>query len=804
MLAVLAVHVAVAAAVVPVGNRFGRWALPVAALAPLAAVVFLLLHAADIVDGRAWEQDVAWIPELDLSLAFRIDGFALLFGLLIAGIGVLVLLYARWYLHGDEDGIGRLAGLLVLFAGAMLGLVTADHLLLLYVCWELTTITSYLLVGWDDRSPAARAAALQALLTTGSCGLAMLGGLVLLGQEAGTYRLSAILADPPSGTVVTVGLLLVLLGALAKSAQYPFHAWLPGAMAAPAPVSAYLHSATMVKAGVYVIARFSPAFATSGPWRWVCIGFGLVTLFGGGLRALRQHDLKLLLAFGTVSQLGLLVLLFGVGTPLAVAAGVLMLLAHALFKAALFMTVGVIDHQNHTRDLRQLTPPRGRRWRPVVVVAVLAATSMAAIPLLFGFIAKEEAYAALYEGGFGGSALVLAGVVLGSMLTVAYSARFLWGAFLPYDGASPDPPPPVPSGPPPRTAFWAPAGLLALLGLVLGVLPGLADPLVGAAIASLSPGKEVQLKLWHGFNVPLLLSAITLAAGLGLFAARRAVSRFQARFAGRFPDGTQGYLAVLRGANVFADRLTGVVQSGSLPAYVGLILVTTTAFPAAVLVSTGAVDELPMLVERPIHVVLAVVMVAGGLAASILKRRFAAALCLGAVGYAMGLLFALQGAPDLALTQFAIETLSVVLFVLVLRFLPDRFDHRPPGVLRAVRGLVATMVGLATFLFALAAGTARVAEPPADALVAASVPEAGGANVVNVILVDFRGADTLGEIAVLLVAAVGAVSLARFSVRAGTRSAERRGGRRVGEPLGPPKAVLTADEVAAVSGGSGG
>ena len=591
MLAVLGLMVVVGAIVLPLGNRFGKAVFPLAALAPAAGFAFLVAEASGIVDGDSYTQSVEWIPELHLSLTFRIDGFALLFGLLITGIGVLVLLYARWYFHGDEQGLGRLAALLVVFAAAMLGLVTSDNLLLLYVCWELTTVASYLLVGWDDRSPAARAAALQALLTTGSCGLAMLGGLVLLGQQAGTYSLSAILANPPTGTAVTVALLLILLGALAKSAQYPFHAWLPGAMAAPTPVSAYLHSATMVKAGVYLVARFSPAYVHEPAWRWTCIAFGAVTLFGGGLRALRQHDLKLLLAFGTVSQLGLLVLVFGVGTDEAVAAGVTLLLAHALFKAALFMTVGVIDHQSHTRDLRALGRP-GTGWQPVVVVAGLAAASMAAIPLLLGFIAKEEAYTALYHGHFGGSRLVLAVVVLGSMLTVAYAARFFWGAFFAYDGASPDPPPPVPHGSAPPVPFWAPAGLLAALGLLFGVVPSLLDTVVGAAADSLSGGHGVHLALWHGVTWPLVLSAITLAGGAVLFVGRRAVSRFQARFAGRTPEGTEGYLALLRGANAFADRLTSALQNGSLPIYAGVILVTTTCVPAVVLLANGAVDDL--------------------------------------------------------------------------------------------------------------------------------------------------------------------------------------------------------------------
>ena len=377
-------------------------------------------------NGRVTRQSLEWVPALDLSITLRLDAFAAVMALIITIVGLAVLGYSCSYFDPDDPGLGRLAGLLTLFGGAMLGIVLADDLITLFTAWEITSVVSYLLIGNEHTRTQARAAALHALLVTSTGGLAMLAGIVLIGQAAGTYRISELLRDPPTGTTVTTGLVLVAVGAFTKSAQYPFHSWLPGAMAAPTPVSAYLHSATMVKAGVYLLARFAPVFALHAPWRPLVVTVGLVTMIAGGLRALRQYDLKLLLAHGTVSQLGFLVVLFGVGIPGATAAGILAIVAHAAFKAALFLTVGVIDHQTGTRDIR-LVPPLGDGWRVVKVTVVVAAASMAGVPLLAGFLAKEAAYDAFVGGPFAGSVVVATAVVAGSALTVAYSGTFRVG-----------------------------------------------------------------------------------------------------------------------------------------------------------------------------------------------------------------------------------------------------------------------------------------------------------------------------------------------------------------------------------------
>ncbi len=360
MIALVALICVVGVGVFVSGTTLGRWAFIVAAV-PLAIMfVWLLSRAGATLDGAVRTEHVDWVPRLGLGVDLRLDGFSLLMAILVSGIGVLVCCYSTAYFAGRSEGLGRNAGLILLFAAAMLVLVLADNLLVVYAGWELTTVTSYLLIGNDHQKLYARAAALHALLVTSFGGLVMLAGFVLIGQAAGTYRLSEILAAPPSGTSVTVGVALVLVGACSKSAQYPFHSWLPGAMAAPTPVSAYLHSATMVKAGVYLVARLSPGFAVIGPFRPIVVGLGLLTMVLGGYRALRQHDLKLLLAFGTVSQLGLLMVLFGTGTDAAWTAGIVLLLAHAVFKAALFLSVGVVDHAR----AREGRARPGRAWLP--------------------------------------------------------------------------------------------------------------------------------------------------------------------------------------------------------------------------------------------------------------------------------------------------------------------------------------------------------------------------------------------------------------------------------------------------------
>ena len=453
-------------------GKLGRAAALIGVVGPLAALAWWAAHLGTVLDGGVVEETHRWVPTLDLTVDLRFDGLGALMVLIVSGIGVAVFAYAACY-FGRDARLGHTIGLLTLFSGAMLGVVLADNLILLYGFWELTSVTSFLLIGEAYRNPAARAAALQAILVTGAGGLAMLLGFVILGQQAGTYRLSAILAHPPAGAAVTAALVLIALGAFTKSAQYPFHGWLPGAMVAPTPVSAYLHSATMVKAGVYLVARMAPAFALIATgWRPLVVTIGLLSMVAGGLRALRQHDLKLLLAFGTISQLGFMVVLFGVGLEAATLAGCAVILAHALFKATLFMVVGIVDHGTGTRDIRRL-PDLGEGWRTTKLVAVVAAASMAGVPLTFGFVAKELGLQSFLDGGMDGSGLVLAVLVLGSAITAAYSARVVaglygWFRVAPVSSTAiwPSTEPEAEPGHPPSWAFVTPA-----LGPSLGVAP---------------------------------------------------------------------------------------------------------------------------------------------------------------------------------------------------------------------------------------------------------------------------------------------------------------------------------------------
>ena len=756
------------------GRRLGRLSWLVGAVAPASVLVWLLTNGRRVESANGVSARAEWVPELGLAVDVRVDSFAALMIVLVSGIGVLVYAYA-WHYFASSGRSGRVAGLLTLFAGSMLGVVVADNLLALYVFWELTSITSYLLIGVDDADPQARAAAQHALLVTGLGGLVMLGGFVVLGQQAGTFQISELLAAPPTGTTTAVALVLILVGAFTKSAQYPFHSWLPGAMVAPTPISAYLHSAAMVKAGVYLVARLAPAFAAVGPWRPLVVGVGLFTMIAGGLRALRPVDLKQLLAFGTISQLGFMMVLFGIGRPAATAAGCALILAHGLFKAALFMVVGIVDHETHTRDIREL-PTLGRGWGPTKVAAILSAASMAAIPPLAGFIAKEQAYGALVDGSTG-DRLVLAGIVAGSVLTVVYSLRFACALIRPNLVADRSVDRPT-AGHAPGRGFVAPAALLAAGSLVLGVVPAVWSGVVDHAANALDPRAHAHLELWHGVSTPLVLSLVTVGTGALVFWRRRQVATIQAHLT--FPvTGAQVYDATVRGVLELAGRVTALVQSGSLPIYAAVILTTAAIAPTLALVTGGWWPGWPDPLGGPAHIPIAGILLGGGVAATMARRRFAAAILLGVVGYGMAMLFVVQGAPDLALTQFAIETLSVVVFLLVFRVLPDRFERRAPAVRLPLRLAVSAGVGIFVVLMAIATAGSRTEPSVSREMSAQALPEGDGRNVVNVILVDIRGMDTMGEITVLVTAGIGIAALAR----AGRAPRRRRPLRSSREPV---------------------
>lgn len=767
MLALLTAH-ALAALLAPwLVRSWGRTALSGLAVVPMATFGWALTQWASIRNGTPVVESYPWVPDLGLGITLRMTTLPWLMVLLVSGVGALVLVYSAQYFSSDEAGLGRFAAVFVAFAGAMFGLVISDDLLLLYVFWELTTVFSYLLIGHDPVRQASRRAALQALMVTTLGGLAMLVGLIMLGQHAGSYRLSEVLTAPaPGAAYLAVALVMVLLGALSKSAIFPFSFWLPAAMAAPTPVSAYLHAAAMVKAGVFLMAMLAPSVATDSPWQAVVFTTGLVTMLLGGWAALRQHDLKLLLAYGTVSQLGLLTVALGAGTQVAALAGAAMLLAHALFKSTLFLVVGIIDRVTGTRDLRELSG-LGRRLPVLCAVAVAAAASMAGLPPTVGFVAKEGIFEAFTHGGTV-DRLVLGGLVAGSVLTVAYTLRFVWGAFATRPGLA--------ATTVQRPGFWlmGPATLLATAGLLAGLAaPGVDRILAGYTAAFTRDGAGYHLALWHGFTPALGLSALVLLAGGGL--AYLTVQR-PGLAQPRLPvTGAEVYGWCRRWLDRLAVVLTAATQRGSLPFYLGVILTVLVSFGGLVLLwGRPFPTHGPDLYYTMPQLVVGAVGIGAAVFAARAQRRMAAAILVGVSGYAVAALFILHGAPDLALTQFLVETVSIVLFVLVLRRLPARFSERPMRRIRRFRIAVGVAVGLVMAGLTYVAVGGRMAVP-----VSVDFPElaylyGSGRNVVNVTLVDIRAWDTMGEISVLVVAATGVASLIFRRSQALTR---RRGNR---------------------------
>ena len=763
MLTLVAAHLALAAALPPLSRHAwfrgpALWA--VAALPPLAALGYALAHAGPVLDGRPVTSQLSWAPALGLRFGLRLDALALLMVCVVSGVGALVLAYAAAYYREQR---GREAGLLLAFSGAMLGLVLADNVFVLYVFWELTTVASFALIAGRDGGEERHRAAGQALLVTTGGGLAMLLGLVLLAERAGSYSLAAIVADPPSGGAVTAALALILTGALAKSAQFPLHGWLPAAMVAPTPVSAYLHAAAMVKAGVYLVARLSPGFADAAPWRPVLLAVGTAGLVIGAWRALRETDLKRLLAYSTISELGLLLVLFGAGTRTGALAGAAMLLAHALFKAALFMITGLIDHATGTRDLRLLSGLAGR-LPGALAAGALAAASMAGVPPLLGFLAEDAGFDAFLHGEVPGEAWVLAGLVAGSALKAANAARFLWGAFARKPERARTPEPAAPAGPGHAGAgLLLPAAVLAALSAAAGLWTApVADLVVPYADAlPHGAGAGYELKPWHGLTVPLALTAVALAGGAALHLGRGPLGRLAARLP-RLPDAQRGYSRTLKGVRITAIRVTRATQVGSLPVYLTAILLTVVLLPGVPLLGALApVDDLTLwwsVAELP----LAAVVLGAAAAAALTRQRMAAVLLTGAAGYGVGAFFFVEGAVDLALTQFLVESLTLVVMVLVLRRLPPLFTpvRRDPASTRWVRPAVAAAVGVFATLFALTATHARQ-EPALSEDQVAETAKKGGGNVVDSVISDYRALDTLGEISVVFVTGVGVISLVR-------------------------------------------
>ena len=718
-----------------------------------------------------------------------IDVLAWLILLVVTGIGALVLAYCARYFSSKDRALGSFAGVLVAFAGAMAGLIAADDVMLLFIFWELTTVFSYLLIGHKHDHRAARRAAVNALLPTTAGGLAMMVGLLMVASAARSTDLSAILASDiwsHGGPFLVAAVLLILAGAATKSALVPSHFWLPGAMAAPTPVSAYLHAAAMVKAGIYLILRFGPALAHMPLVVAGLAALGATTMIVGGWRALRQHDIKLLLAFGTVSQLGFLAAISAIASPGASIAALALLLAHATFKAPLFMVVGIIDTTFRTRDLRELDRV-GRRAPVLAIIGIASAASMAAIPPLYGFIAKEAVFTALWEQGAAGRAL-LAALVVGSALTVAYSWRFVRGAFGPADGPAGGL---APGSAAARAAasferrglriapaFWAPAGVIALAALALIPLsPALGHLLVEHARTMPSAldgaaAEAVHLGPVPHLGAPLLASIAALALGGLLILLAGPVERTQAAVAPRpesslasLLDSERLFRRTLRGTDRAAALVTSLYQRGSLPYTIGTILMVLIGLGTWVLAFKDAAHLRLVAWMNPAEPLVLVVVAIAAIGTVRSRRRLRAALLATATGFGCAVLFAIWGGIDVATTQVLVETILTVVLVLVLRRLPPRFSRRTIPGDTTRRALVAAAAATVLCLIAAVAAAARV-DAPLGRLLLTRAPEIGGGhNVVNVVLVDARVWDTMGEISVLLVVATGVASLVFVTAR---------------------------------------
>ncbi|EPR08157.1 cation:proton antiporter [Agrobacterium sp. TS43] len=761
-------------------KRFGHNAAWVLAIAPALAFAHFALMLPEIAAGGVVTGGYAWVPSFNLSFSWFIDGLSLTFALLITGIGLLIVLYAGGYMKGHPQQ-GRFLSFLLLFMGAMLGVVVSDSLLMLFVFWELTSITSFLLIGFDHERPASRRAALQALVVTGGGGLLLLAGLIFIWDISGVTQLSMlvrggdVLRDSP---FYLAALLLVLGGAFTKSAQFPFHFWLPNAMEAPTPVSAYLHSATMVKAGVYLLMRLNPVLGDTAAWQILLPFFGGLTMLTGALLAVRQTDLKLMLAYTTVSSLGLLVMLTGFGSDHAIEAAVLYLVAHSLFKGALFMVAGIIDHETGTRDVTKLGGLR--KAMPITFAAALAAAiSMAGLPPFFGFLAKEEIYYALAHGN--PRAVLFTGIAIlgnGLMFAVAFAV-----ALKPFLGKPVKTPKHAHEGP---LLLWLGPALLALKGLTIALFSGIAHVYISTPMASAIAGeaRPVEISLIPHIGVPLGLSLLTIALGIVLYtqlsAVRGLIDRtFKALGAG--PD---------RGFDVFIDMLvkvsfhiTRLIQPGRLEFYV---TATFAVIAAVLLVPLFLYGELPSMPSWPrdmlIHeLTFIAIAVAGLIAVLTASSRLTAIIALGIQGFAVAVIFLLFGAPDLSFTQFMVETLSVVILTLVmtrLRLSPS--DHRGLGQ-KLLDSTIAIACGTGFALFLMRATEASFDNRLTDFYNTYSKVIAHGANVVNVIIVDFRGTDTLGEIAVVMITGLAILALIRIrpaaAIKGPAKTAKKKGAR---------------------------
>ncbi len=781
---ILAVLAPFAAAVIaPFATKYlkhnAAWIL---ALVP----AWIFFHFAGFVgavsEGETFTPFREWAPSYGINLSFYVDGLSTLFALLISGIGTFIILYAGGYLKGHPQQ-GRFFSFLFLFMGAMLGLVTGNNLITLFIFWELTSITSFLLIGFDHLRAASRRAALQALVVTGGGGLALLAGFILIIGATNEIEMSILLANPDiikdSGLYLPI-FILVLGGAFTKSAQFPFHFWLPNAMEAPTPVSAFLHSATMVKAGVYLLMRMHPLLGDTELWTTVLPIFGGTTLLVGTILAVRQTDLKLMLAYTTVASLGLLVMLVGTSWDKALEGAVLYLLAHSLFKGALFMVAGIIDHEAGTRDVTKLGGLKGAM--PITFAAAcLAALSMCGLPPFIGFIAKEVLYEGTWEMG-AGSLLVTGTAVIGNALMLVIAAAV---ALKPFLGAKVETPKHAHEGP---VLLFAGPLVLSVTGLAAALLAHSTGELfIGPMLSSLTgQPAQVELHLFPGYiSAPLILSVITVALGIVLYLQLDRLRGFIAGVLtaiGWGPD--KGFDQFVASTVSLSAAFTRFIQGGKMQTYMVLTFGVTAA---AVLVPAFIADGLPAMPAVPDYTfyewgILGIALL-GLVAVLVAKTRLTAIVSLGIQGFAVAVIFMLFGAPDLSFTQFMVETLSVVILALVMtRLNLAPRDHRSGGA-ALFTGIISAAVGSGIALTLMAITQQPFDSRLSDFFATYSRSIAHGRNIVNVIIVDFRGFDTLGEIAVVVLAGLCVLALIRVRTKPEVKKDENAADEALAKPV---------------------
>lgn len=747
-------------ALVRVLGEKAAWLL---ALVPAGIFVNFSTYLAGVANGETYPMGLSWVPSLGANLSYYIDGLSLVFGLLISGIGTLIILYSGGYLKGHLQQ-GRFIGFIFLFMGSMLGVVMADNLIMLFIYWELTSITSFLLIGFNHNLAASRRAAIQALVITGGGGLALLAGVIVLNLITGVSELSLIIN---SGDIIRespfyyLAFFLIIGGAFTKSAQFPFHFWLPNAMEAPTPVSAYLHSATMVKAGVYLLMRMNPVLGDTVIWQTILPIFGVTTLVFGTLLAIRQTDLKLMLAYTTLASLGLLVMLTGFGGEKAIEGAIYYLVAHALFKGAFFMVAGLIDHETGTRNIRKLGGLR--KAMPITFFAAcLAGLSMAGLPPFIGFMAKEEIYAAIAKPDLW-SVLMTVLSIFGNALMLVIAAAV---AIIPFFGEKTDTPNKAHEGP---VLLWFGPLVLAVLGFVLAMFSDFTNHNLISPMASAIAGKNISAHAAIALHVglPLTLSVVTILLGIVIYwqldKARFAMT-YLLNWIGWGPD--QGFDQFISGAVKGSTAVTRILQNGKLESYMTSVFLV---FGISIWTSLYAFDELPewpqfgglTFYEAGIFLLAFV----GLLAVIYAKDRLTAIVSLGIQGFAVAVMFILFGAPDLAFTQFMVETLSVVILTLVMtRLTLHKTDHRP-FFEKSFDFIVAVIAGSAFTALLLAVVQLPFNPELSEFFATHSRTIAHGRNIVNVIIVDFRGLDTLGEIGVVMIAGLGIIALIRLKGR---------------------------------------